>query len=771
MSSAAEPSLLILGDAFEAGAAGGAARVVSELHRSLRPLTDVRTLALGELPEQADGVRIVGNAAAPLVRRLLGFAVAAARDARAADVVDCHFALYVALPLLTGRFRQNAFVSHFHGPWAEESRAAGERGARLRAKRALERAVYRRASHLVVHSQAFRRLLVEGYGVRPWDVHVVPPGVDLEHFSPGDRRAARARLDIPASGQVVASVRRLVPRMGLGHLLDACARIEQERRDRLVVLIGGEGPERPHLEAKAAGLGLADRVRFLGRLSEEELPDVYRAADLCVVPSLELEGFGLVVLEALACGTPVIASDVGGLAEALGDLDPSLIVPSGDVGRLARRIEQALVHPESVPDGRRCRRRAARFSWPASAERHVEIYRRAHAAKLGVAPPRRPRIVFLDHCALLSGAELALERLLRALGASVEPHVVLGEEGPLLARLASAGISVEVLPAPRAMRETRRDRIGARLLPGPELAQTAAYTVALARRLRRLRPDLVHANSLKALLYGGLAARLAHVPVVWHVHDRIADDYLSRAGVRLVGSAARFLPGAVIANSNETLERLHAAANGATRRLPHAVIRYPVDLRPLPRAGHGGPLRVGMVGRIAPWKGQDVFLHAFARAFARGEERARIVGAPLFGEQRYDEGLRHLVSRLGIAERVDFAGFTEDIAGELARLDVLVHASRLPEPLGQVVPEGMRAGLPVVAADAGGPAELIAAGETGFLFPPGDVGALAETLTTLAGDAPLRARVGEAAALSSRAFDPERIAPQVLDLYESVIGR
>jgi glycosyltransferase involved in cell wall biosynthesis len=101
---------------------------------------------------------------------------------------------------------------------------------------------------------------------------------------------------------------------------------------------------------------------------------------------------------------------------------------------------------------------------------------------------------------------------------------------------------------------------------------------------------------------------------------------------------------------------------------------------------------------------------------------------------------------------------------------VLVHASRLPEPLGQVVQEGMRAGLPVVAADAGGPAEVITPGETGFLFPPGDVGALAETLTTLADDAPLRAQVGEAAAVASRAFDPERIAPQVLDLYETVIG-
>lgn len=771
MNAAADPSLLILGDGSAPGVAGGAARVVSELHRSLRPLIDVRTIVLGPLPRRVDGVRGVGNATAPIGRRVRSFAAAAAEDARSVDVVEAHFALYAALPLLTGRFRRNAFVSAFHGPWAGESRAAGEGSARARVKRAIELSVYRRASQLVTDSEAFGRLLVEEYGVPPWDVRVVLPGVDLEHFSPGDRKAARARLGIPTSKEVVASVRRLVPRMGIGDLLDACARIEAERRSRLVLLIGGEGPERPRLEAKAADLGLGDQVRFLGRLSEERLPDVYRAADLCVVPSLALEGFGLVVLEALACGTPVIASDVGGLAEALGDLDPSLIVPPGDVDRLTLRIEEALARPERLPDAATCRRRAERFSWNASAERRLEVYRRAHAAKMGVTRPARPRIVFLDHCALLSGGELALVRLLQAFGDSVDPHVVLGDEGPLLGRLRAAGISAEVLPAPRAMREAKRDRIGARLLVGPELAQSAAHAVTLARRLRRLRPDLVHANSLKALLYGGLAARLAHVPVVWHVRDRIADDYLPAAGVRLVGSLSRFLPDAVIANSHETLERLHAAGNGATRWRSQAVIYDPVDLQPLQRAEHEGPLRIGMVGRIAPWKGQDVFLQAFAHAFARGEERARIVGAPLFGEQPYDESLRHLVRRLGIAGRVDFVGFRDDIAGELAQLDVLVHASRLPEPLGQVVQEGMRAGLPVVAADAGGPAEVISSGETGFLVPPGDVRALAGTLTMLAADPPLRARLGEAAAASSRAFDPQRIAPQVLDVYRTVIGR
>jgi glycosyltransferase involved in cell wall biosynthesis len=178
-----------------------------------------------------------------------------------------------------------------------------------------------------------------------------------------------------------------------------------------------------------------------------------------------------------------------------------------------------------------------------------------------------------------------------------------------------------------------------------------------------------------------------------------------------------------------------------------------------------------MVGRIAPWKGQDLFLRAFARAFARGEEQARIVGSALFGEESYGASLHRLVSDLGLAGRVDFAGFHEDVYAQLARLDVLVHASRIPEPLGQVVQEGMRAGLPVVAAAAGGPVELIADGRTGLLYPPGDVGALAERLERLASDPDLRRRVGAAAVHTTAAFEPERVSAQVLEVYNAVARR
>jgi glycosyltransferase involved in cell wall biosynthesis len=288
------------------------------------------------------------------------------------DVVDVHFALYGVAGVLAARVGGRPLMVHFHGPWADESAVEGQRSVRLRAKRALERAVYRRASCHVVLSHAFKRLLVERYGVSPWTVEVVPPAVDLGHFSPGARGEARERLGIPASAQVAVSVRRLTPRMGLDDLLRAWSRLP---RDDAQLVIAGTGPDRARLEGLARDLGLTASVRFFGSVPEDRLPDVYRAADVCVLPSRALEGFGLVALEALACGTPVIVADTGGLPEAVAGLGDDLVVPVGDEAALAERLAAAFAGSRPLPPAERCRAHAERFSPARLVERHRDLYR------------------------------------------------------------------------------------------------------------------------------------------------------------------------------------------------------------------------------------------------------------------------------------------------------------------------------------------------------------------------------------------------------------
>jgi glycosyltransferase involved in cell wall biosynthesis len=182
-------------------------------------------------------------------------------------------------------------------------------------------------------------------------------------------------------------------------------------------------------------------------------------------------------------------------------------------------------------------------------------------------------------------------------------------------------------------------------------------------------------------------------------------------------------------------------------------------------------LRVGILGRIAPWKGQDVFLRAFGQAFPNGSETAYVIGAPMFGaaEEAYARNLKTLVFDLGLGDRVSFTGFVDDVTCALADVDVLVHASVLPEPFGQVVAEGMAAGIPVIAAAAGGPAEMIEDGIDGLLYPPGDVGALASALRKLVNDPALCQRISVAASQRAQEFSPARVAERVMDVYASIL--
>ena len=385
----------------------------------------------------------------------------------------------------------------------------------------------------------------------------------------------------------------------------------------------------------------------------------------------------------------------------------------------------------------------------------------------------RLRVAFIDHCAQLSGAELALERLLSALP-EVDARVVLAEDGHLVARLRASNVAVDVLPIAERVRGLSRAHVGWRALAPLDLWRWAASVLRLSRWLRQVEPDLVHTISLKAHLYGGVAAKLARLPLVWHVHDRVAPEYLPKPAVHVLRTVSRWLPDAIVANSHTTLATLGPASLLRPNQ-PRTVIGCPV-LAGRPRGDHAG-LRIGMVGRLAHWKGQHVFLQALAKAFPNGTGEGQgswegvVVGAPLFGEHEYESELRRLCEELGLNHHVKFLGFREEVGDELAVMDVLVHASVIPEPFGQVVLEGMAAGLPVVAADSGGPAEVIDHGVNGLLYPPGDSAALAEALRGLVGDAGLRARLGQAARERSAAFAPPVIASQLIELYGSVLDR
>ena len=533
----------------------------------------------------------------------------------------------------------------------------------------------------------------------------------------------------------------------------------------------------------STNLGISENVHFLGEVDEDLLLTCYQAADLSVVPSLELEGFGLSALESLSCGTPVVASDVGGLREVVGSLADRLLVPPGNANALAERLEEALKGTMQVPSSAECRNYAVQYSWDKVAQKHMVLFRDVLARyRLGrtgrVSPANREgiRVVVVSHTAVLSGGELSMVRQIEAVsGTSV--HVILAEDGPLIPLLERVGATVEVLPLHSRARDLRRDRASPRRVPVGSLLTTLLYTVRLARRIRQVDPDLVHTNTLKAALYGGMAAKLARRPCLWHIHDRISEDYLPPAAVRMIRLLARHIPTEIVTNSESTLATLALGKEAKRRsnsRTPLAtVVPSPVRTseRPGERAADRRTLHIVMVGRLTPWKGQDIFLRAFARAFAGGLQRATVAGAPLFGEEPYQQVLVDLVASLDIGGQVQFRGFVQDVPQLLMEADVLVHASVIPEPFGQVVVEGMAAGLAVVAADQGGPAEIVTNECDGLLVPPGDVTALADALCRLGQDSELRNRLGDNARITARNYTPEVIGARMLTIYARLAGK
>jgi glycosyltransferase involved in cell wall biosynthesis len=738
---------------------GGLNRYLEQLVLAERAAgLDADAVVLGDAP--LDGQVEEGH---PVIAAAPGRAMAlealaverAVRRRPSPDLADLHFAGTASIAALLGALRKVPQVVHFQGPWADESHHAGAGRLNVAAKRGIERRVYRHARRCVTLSSAFAHVLEDRYGVAPWSIQVLAPGVDLERFSPGDRAAARSALDVDAD-RVVLAVRRLVPRTGLDVLVSAWAEASLGA-DHLLVVVG-DGPSEGSLRHLAATLGVSGSVRFFGRADDDELVTWYRAADLTVVPSVALEGYGLVVLESLACGTPVVGTDVAGLSEALEATGQGPAVAAGDAGALAVALRARLANPQDFA-ARAARRAAAEeHGWAGVAARHVELYERV------LRDEEPPHVVVLDHTAVLSGAELAIARAVLGVGDRACVHSILGEDGPLRARLEAAGASVEVRALPGEVRTLHRDAVGH--LDVAQALGTARYVVWLARRLRALRPDVVHANTLKSALYGGLAARLAGVPCVWHVRDRLEPPALPRGVSRLVRAAARLLPTVVVANSASTLATVGIEGGH--------VVPSPLDPSIAPRSGPndgGGPVRFTILGRLAPWKGQRLAIGAFADAFPTGGHVLRVVGAPMFGEDEYAASLSRLAAELGVAERVELCGFVEDVAGVLADTDVLIHASLDPEPFGQVVVEALGAGCAVVVPDAGGPAEIVTDGVDALLYPIGDRAALAAALRRLAEQPELRAALGTAGERTAAAYTPTALAPRLLEAWDDARRR
>lgn len=204
----------------------------------------------------------------------------------------------------------------------------------------------------------------------------IPGGVDLVRFAPAvDRHAVRRILGLPEEKRILLSVRRLTPRMGLDHLIEAMPAVLAQCPETLL-LIGGKGPEHARLAALIARRGLQNSVTLLGFISSDQLASYYQAADAFVLPTVTLEGFGLVTVESLACGTPVIATPVGATPEILEALEPRLLAQSAEPDALAKAITSFFgsAWGQNLAPARLRAFVQERYSWDKHAQEMLALY-------------------------------------------------------------------------------------------------------------------------------------------------------------------------------------------------------------------------------------------------------------------------------------------------------------------------------------------------------------------------------------------------------------
>jgi D-inositol-3-phosphate glycosyltransferase len=239
---------------------------------------------------------------------------------------------------------------------------------------ASERRITDRADRIIVPVRDEGRFIEETYGAPRSKIHIIPGGVDLERFRPMDRCAARKQLDLPEEAFLILYVGRFAPLKRVDRLVSALARLRSQGRQVQLVLVGGDDPgtaSRQALEAAAGRFLLEDAVHFAGRVAQEALPAYYNAADVMVLPS-DYESFGLVLLEALACGTPVAATRVGVAPHIVEEGINGTLLASNRVCDLVSGIAGMIETKRAAAD--RLRSTVTPYGWPGIADAVVDVY-------------------------------------------------------------------------------------------------------------------------------------------------------------------------------------------------------------------------------------------------------------------------------------------------------------------------------------------------------------------------------------------------------------
>lgn len=357
-------------------------------------------------------------------------------------------------------------------------------------------------------------------------------------------------------------------------------------------------------------------------------------------------------------------------------------------------------------------------------------------------------LVFVSHTAQAGGAELALLRYLRA--SSLHPSLITFESGGVWRDLPADGVDVRNISKHRSV---------------------FASLFFLRRELTKTSPKIVVANSMRSAFYCALVLP-KRVRLVYWVRDGLRNSSMSRLNVWATRFITMSRAHSSVANSEWTAETIRSIRPA----MPVRIIPSPSGID----AGKMGSVRQSLLseqkvsllylGRIARWKGVHLAIEALGRLRSENphlDYRLTVAGGALFSEQVYEQELRDRVTELGISKYVTFTGHINDVQAVLEKHDLLLHCSTVPEPFGQVIVQALGMGLAVIAANAGGPSEIIRHGKDGLLYPPGDVTSLVNEIQNIS-EHPERIRALSRAALDrAESYSDSEIFGQLDTYFES----
>ena len=389
----------------------------------------------------------------------------------------------------------------------------------------------------------------------------------------------------------------------------------------------------------------------------------------------------------------------------------------------------------------------------------------------------RLTVVFVESAAAMGGVQFSTLYLVQHLNSTMwEAIVVCPQEGDLTEACRTSGIAVHTLNCPRLRSTSFRLGRDATRLPNPAAWAWDGWAITAAARrlvrfLKQANPDLVVTKGLFSHLYGGLAARQLGIPCVWHVQDFISERCW-KIYQRLFGQLARWMPAHIIVDGASISRQLPLSVQDRISIIHNGVdtevFRPDVDGQRT-RQELGIPfdaMVIGHAGRITPWKGQHYLVEAFARV-AAGIENVYLVfvGAPVFDTDTYQRELVKRTSKLGLNNRVRFAGYRHDLPSVLAAMDVFAFTSVEKDTSPLALISALSSGLPIVAFDIEGVRELLPANEQ-LLVPVGQVDALAGAITKLLSKAALRRRLAASARqLAQTKFGVDNYASRVQRVF------